>query len=356
MPPLQKILARLGELAQGKYAANKEALGALGRVFTESADTNPNYFAVPGRVPEADLAKLSAKHGVAAQRSPHPYQGVRAGNLEALNRQTVADYIKEDFNLGNPSGYRTTGEAVKRGQLNPGTDLYNIDAMLAAKGSGEAKKAYPLLYEWLLAQPDAGNMAFSGLSLGNMTRRNLAMSGAVEKYGARAGDRLRIHNDQIAPVGDAPREASYHRLSAPEKVGLLNAITAPNTVDQVNTTLESLVNQSRAGAGAQGSVDNLMKEARSLGVHEGVWTPSTDVGADYFPRLTELLGAADMWSARTAGVDSLRRAAITYDAAGGGLTAADMAAQPYLTTRIARKTGGSVPGPLSQAYACEVGG
>lgn len=351
MPPFQKILGRLQALTQAKYAGNKPALGALGRVFTESADINPNYFAAPGRVPEADLSNLAAKYKVPVYRRG-AHQGMRTDSgMEALRRQNVADYLQEAHELGLESDYRYMSEAVKRGQLTPDTDLYNINAMEAAVGTGTAKAGYPLLYEGLLAQPDAANMAFSGLSLNNMHRRSLAMSNAIEKFGDRAGDRLRIHNDQIAPVGAGPRELEYHRLSTTEKVGLLNAITAPRTVDAVNGTLKHLLDQHHGIVNPQGSVDNLMKEARALGVQEGVWAPSTDVSADYFPRLTELLSATNPFAPRPAGVDSLRRAAITYDAEAGGLTAKDLAAQPYLTDRIARKTGGSVPGPLSQLYA-----
>ena len=65
--PLVELMAQMRALTAGKYAGNSKALGALGRVFTESAETNPNYFAVPkgaGGAPSADLADLSARHGL----------------------------------------------------------------------------------------------------------------------------------------------------------------------------------------------------------------------------------------------------------------------------------------------------
>ncbi len=360
MPPLHKILARLGELAQAKYADNREALGALGRVFTESADLNPNYFAVPGRVPEGDLAKLGAKHGVELKdlTTNSPYAGTRVraqapnGDVAIMRRErTMPEYLRRAEEFGDFPAGAAMSRAMKDRQLSLGTDLYGIDMMDAGKGKGSAKALYPPLYEWLLAQPDAANLAFSGLSMGNMTKRSQHMSGALEKFGDRAGHRLRIDNDQIAPVGDPLREVEYHRLPNDQKIGLLNAITAPNTVEAVNTQLRHLARRIQQGD-PSALRTGLADEARSLGVHEGVWTPSTDVDANYIPRLTELLGDLTGPHSRVAGPESLRRAAITYDAVGGGLNAKDLAAQPYLTDRLARKTGGSVPGPLTQVCAC----
>lgn len=342
MPNIAKILARIAELTQGKYKDGREAMGALGEVFTRSADKNPNYFAVPGRTPEADVGKLSAKHGIMLREDWKDALGpLGDGRMYVEQGERATDLLKNYEAMNEASASKRLYGAVKRGQVNLNTTLHGIDAMEAAPGTGNAKKTYPAFYEWLLAQPDAANIT-KGLTLPNMARRTNNMVGTLEKFGKRAGDRLLIDDDQLANMGDPSRFAEYHSLENPEKIGLLNMIMARRAQGMVNNQLKN---------SAASRMDHpLNVELRSLGLDQG-WTPSTDVSSDYFPRLAELLHSAGKAEGSQGpsrvGLDTLRRAAITFDHMGEGLGAGDLASQPFLTNGIARKAGGSVPGPLT---------
>lgn len=351
MPPIAKVLARIAELTQGKYKNGREAMGALGEVFTKSADANPNYFAVPGRTPEADVGKLSTKHGVPLSLDWADTLGpVKSERLQIDAGGKGRQYLEGYSGLHETQSVKNLTGAMRRDQINLGTDLYGIDSMMAQPGTGNAKKAYPALYEWILAQPDAANIT-SGLTIPNMARRTNNMVGSLEKFGKRAGDRLLIDSDQLTNVGDPSRFAEYHSLENPEKIGLLNMIMARRAQGMVNHQLKN------SAASRQDHPLNV--ELRSLGLDQG-WLPSTDVSSDYFPRLAELLHAAGKTEGSQGpsrvGVDTLRRAAITFDHMGEGLGAGDLATQPYLTDRLARREGGRIPahtpGALTQTCGC----
>lgn len=365
--PIAEILTAL---RTGKYADNAQQLGSLGRVFTDSAELNPNYFAIPGRTPERDLSKLSEKHGVnliapadgdlgfsAYSKKDYydPYD--RAHSLYVNDSgSNVRDAVWGARELDDPSEYGLWANAIKRGQLTPDTQFFNIEASLAPGGTGFAKRTYPAAYEYILAQPDAANRTVT-LSANNLVGRSKNMVGALEKFGQRAGDRIRIDNDQLAPLGALSRESAYHALPQDSKVGLLNALIAPKTADRVNQVLNHI-------SGMYGDVGNtgaLRDEVKALGLRDGPWIPTTDVDKAFMPRLAEILRKAGQLEGnrigpQQVGVDSMRRAALTYDHLKHGLNAKDVANQPWLTDRLARREGGSItarkPGALQQTCGC----
>lgn len=367
MPLWNKLLEHLDEA----YKAGSKAWGALGNTFLESAERNPEYFKLGRAQPSSDLSVLSKRHGV--ELTPMELQDESSrvpsfGGLSALDpstgafawmtpTDTPASYSKRAWELGEPGLAAEMGEFVRLGQMTPNTQMFTIDMTDAKPGAGAANRLYPALKEWLRAQPDAANVAGSGLSLNNMSRRSKHMAEDLERYGDWAGDRVRVHKDQLAPPGGRDREAEFHRLSTPEKSGVLNAILAYDTKRKADAALTYLRKQSQWYDDYKAKP--LMPLARSLGVHEGVWTPSTDVGPEYFAELAELIRAASALTPRgtpQVGVDSLRRAAITHDVLTQGLTAADLKSQPYLTKGLARKSGGAIPahtpGALTQTCGC----
>lgn len=361
----------LAALRTGKYADNAKQLGSLGRVFTDSAELNPNYFAVPGRVPERGLDKLSEKHGVRLIAPADDELGLSAysgkdyydpyaqtHSLYATDSGSNArDALWGAKEMDDPSEYALWANAIKRGQLTPDTQFFNIEASLAPGGTGFAKRAYPAAYEYILAQPDAANRTVT-LSTPNLVGRSKNMVGALEKFGQRAGDRIRIDNEQLAPLGALSRESAYHALPQDSKVGLLNALVAPKTADRVNQVLNHI-------SGMYGDVGNtgaLRDEVKALGMRDGLWVPTTDVDKAFMPRLAEVLRKAGQLEGnrighQQVGIDSMRRAALTYDHLKHGLNAKDITNQPWLTDRLARRGGGSIParkpGALQQTCGCE---
>lgn len=366
MPFWNKLLDHLDEA----YKSGSKAWGALGNVFLESAERNPDYFKLGRPAPTSDLGALSARHGVeVVPLELDTGTGTPGfGGLQATDPRTGAlawmtptdtptSYARRAWQVGEPRLSAEMAEFVRRGQMTPDTQMYTIDMTDAKPGAGAANVLYPALKEWLRAQPDAANVAGSGLSLNNMSRRSKHMAEDLERYPDWAGDRVRVHRDQLAPPGGRDREAEFHRLGAPQKSGVLNAITAYDTKRKADAALNYMYRQAHGmdNPGAKA----LLPRARELGVHEGVWAPSTDVGEGYFPDLAELIRAASALTPRgtpQVGVDSLRRAAITHDALTRGLTAGDLRAQPYLTKGLARKQGGSIPartpGALTQTCRC----
>lgn len=331
MSAFTAALKRLTQLAEGKYADNSDALGALGRVFTESSYSNPNYFVRAGRTPETSLRALEAKHGLSAERITGYSDPTFSGVTVAMPKGGTA-YITSADKAAARADQAAVRRAMRSGDVGMNTEVHTIDTMSLPAGSGGGRQLYPFAYEHILGLPDAMNVS-EGLSSNNMTRRSLAMSEAMEKYGPRAGQRILIDNDQLAPLGGKNRELEYQALDVDGKVGLLNAISAPTTVDRVDGALRSLY------GGKAFNREELIDQAQRLGIDGQRWDPTTDVGPEYFTDLSDLLGNIGR---REVGVDSLRRAALTYDAAGRGLTAADAAGQPYLTNRLARKYGGGV--------------
>ena len=324
------VLKQLMQMAEGLYADSKD-IGPLGRVFTQSADVNPNYFVRAGRNPETNLRALEAKHGLGSERAVGLYDKTLDAVSVPMPKGGTA-YISRRGRAHDMANVAAMRRAMQNGDVNLNTEVHTIDTMSLPAGSGGGRQLYPFAYEHILGLPDAMNVS-EGLSNNNMTRRSLAMSEAMEKYGARAGQRILIDNDQLAPLGGKSRELEYQALDTDNKVGLLNAIVAPTTVDRVDGALRSLY------GGKAFNREELIEEAQRLGIHGQRWEPTTDVGPEYFTDLSDLLGGIGR---REVGVDSLRRAALTYDAVGKGLTAADVASQPYLTNRLARKHGGGV--------------
>lgn len=362
MMPLDKLLARLKVLTNAKYKDSSKELGSLGQVFQDSAERNPDYFVAPrsasGR-PTNDMKDLSARYGVDVQ----PVDiGARAGTgVRGLTPQGSAAYMlpvdvprdlmNKAIEKGEGGEYAKWAKAVKGNQLTPFTEMFGVDMLGAAPGDAGAKQLYPALYEWLLAHPDAANHTPTGLSVNNRSRRTPAMAGALEKWGDVAGDRLRVDADQLGRLGTAGRESEYHALPTRQKIGLLNALSAQDTIEKVNSTLRSISNRAH---NKEAAAAPLYDEARSLGLRDDLWTPSTDIDSDYAPRLARLLAQGRLQlpnGAPNVGVDSLRRAALTTDSLSQGLTAADLEYQPWLTKGLARKKGGLIPartpaGPL----------
>lgn len=362
MMPLDKLLARLKLLTGAKYKDSAQELGSLGRVFEQGAERDPAYFAAPrpadGR-PTNDMKDLSARYGVEVlpvdigARAGTGVRTVSPGGSAAymLPMDVPRDLMSKAVEKGEGGEYAKWAKAVKSGQLSPYTEMFGIDMLGAAPGDAGAKQMYPALYEWLLAHPDAANHTPTGLSVNNRSRRTPAMVGALEKWGDVAGNRLRVDADQLGRLGTAGRESEYHALPTRQKIGLLNALSAQDTIDKVNGTLKTLSNRQHIG---QYTAAPMLDEARSLGLGDGLWTPSTDVEPDYFSRLAKVLADTRLKlpnGAPNVGVDSLRRAAITSDSVGQGLTYPDIEGQPWLTKGLARKSGGLIPartpaGPL----------
>ncbi len=366
MPFWNKLLEHLDEA----YKAGSKAWGALGNTFLESAETNPEFFKLGRSTPTSDLGALSRRHGV--EVLPLELEDevgvVGFGGLQAKDPRTGAlawmtptdtpySYSKRAWEAGQPALAAEMGEFVRRGQMTPHTQMYTIDMTDAKPGVGAANRLYPALKEWLRAQPDAANVAGSGLSLNNMSRRSKHMAEDLERYGDWASDRVRVYADQLAPPGGRDREAEFHRLSAAEKSGVLNAILAYDTKRKADAALNYLRRQ--AHGMDDPAAKALMPRALRLGVQEGSWAPSTDVGEDYFPALASLIKEASALTPRgtpQVGADSLRRAAITHDVLAQGLSAKDLKSQPYLTRGLARRQGGSIPartpGALTQTCGC----
>lgn len=345
-------------LKMGKRYADVPELGPLGRVFEEASYLNPDYFMAAGRMPETDLAKLANKYDVSVD--PMDVGNGESAGMRFSTPGGTSAYVTPDAYVatmkdiarggGQVADYRKWADATRRGALSDITNIYGIDMMGAGQGTGEGKALYAPAFEWILGQPDAANMATTGLSLNNMERKGASMAGAMEKFGDRAGNRLLVDNSQLTGAVTGPnRELEFGRLPTSNKIGLLNLKAVPATVRRTNEALSAI----RKGEGSGWNADRLAAELRSLGLHDKSWSPSTDVDEKFFARLADLMRQAP--GAQKVGIDSLRRAAIVQDHLQHGLTARDLAPQKYLTDRIARKSGGSVqtPGALTQTCSCE---
>lgn len=346
-----EALAKLQALAHGASMAEAAPeLSRVGGALTRSAQLNPNYFTSAARTPTADLAQLMSRY-----KLDHADDMMGAGTRVLKNGQpaskanvgTVMDSLQAARDKGDIASASSLTKALRSGQLNPQTQLQTIDMLSVAPGSGGAKDLYPPLFESILAEPDSANVAATGLSLPNQKRKSVAMSGALEKFGDLAGDRLRIDPRQITPHGDVNYDSNYHALPTDAKVGMLQALTVPSNVGKVNGSLDYLKMLGHQGAGSgqdASAIDKLMQEARSLGLLDAGWQPSTDVGPDFYPRLSSLVSGISglKGTPQSVGVDSLRRAGISVDAL-RGVTAEDLAAQPYLTDQLARRRGGRIP-------------
>lgn len=341
------LLQAFEAIRGARYAEHAAALNNVGGTFNELSHLNPNYFVVPGRTPEADLAALAAKHGVAIDQTGHMtrFMQPQSGEAAYLQPEMTVGGMAEDPGLP-PAARSLLKQHIGAGRLNPNTLMHSIDMLGASPGTGTAKQLYAPTYERILALPDAANMSY-GLSARNIAGpRAQAMTGAMEKFGDVAGNRLLIDNDQLMPLGGAMREREYGGLPTQQKIGLINVLNAQNTVQKIGALQRVLGDKA---AGAPGVYQNLVDEARSLGVSDPtqLWRPSTDVDSDFYPRLAAwargVTGTVP-GATQAVGVDSLRRAGITSDVLGSGLMAQDLTGQPWLTTGIARKRGGSIPG------------
>lgn len=353
-----KLARGIMELLRGPYAAAEEQLGALGATMLRSAEKNPEYFATgKPAAPSSDLAELSARHKVRAVDQGGGHADFGQMELQRAKTRTVREAMAQAQMGNDTADFREWARAIKKGQLSPDTELFGINSMLNSQGLGSAKRAYPAAWESILAQPDAANITDTGLSLNNVPRRSANMVGALEKWGDKAGNRLRIDNDQLGPIGGKRRVSEYHDLPLEAKIGLLQSSMYGYTTENANRALAAL---RQAGLNTQHPRTlALHKEAQQLGVDQG-WVPSTDVDKDYFPRLAELMQGISRTSGvpQMVGVDSLRRAAITHDVMTQGLTAGDLASQPYLTNSLARAEGGRIPGnkPGALTQTCSCGG
>lgn len=358
MPP---FAALIDAIKAAKYAENGDKLGALGRVFQGLADKT-GYFKAPGRLPEFDFGKLGKKYGVELEPlgTPEVYFGAQAsiGNTSAKmldNGVTVRDMLQNAVQANDARTYKTLASAVKNKQLTLDTNMQGIDMMMASQGTGAAKQLYMPLLERSLAEPDTATYASTGLSHNNMLRKGQTMSEAIEKFGDRAGDRIRIDNTQLAGMNGSNREWEYHALPTDQKIGLLNTYQAGRTANEVNKALE----YARGGYGDVGNTGPIKDRMRALGLADTPWEPSTDVDPEYFGALSGIMrdiGNLPSAGGQKVGIDSLRRAAITRDSLMQGVMARDIESQPYLYQGLARKQGGSIPahtpGALTRTCGC----
>lgn len=349
MPPITETLKAL---LSSRYAKVEDQLGGLGKVFRDSADSNPAYFNSSERIPSTSLSELARRHGLyrvdgdpkdlsfLAEQGGDPISVVRVQNAQGL--------IDRAHKMGDVGEFKNLTNLINTNKINPGTEMYGIDSMQAGAGTGQAKKIYPAAYEWLLGQPDAANYTASGLSTPNMLGRTRNSVGTMEKFGPRAANRILMDDTQLGPVGGASRIQEYDRLPFEGQVGLLNARIADTSQRQVNGALGQLFKSDAGSRFGEDFVRRNQLRAKALGLDGNGWSPSTDVDPEYFSNLAGWLHGITKVAP---GVDSLRRTAITADHLGQGLTAKDLSTQPWLTNKLARKEGGPIPGALSQC-AC----
>ena len=349
MPPIEEILKLL---SSSRYSKVEDQLGGLGKVYTGSAELNPNYFRSPERVPATSLQELAKRHGLyridgnakdltfLAEQGGDPISMVRIQNAQGL--------LDRAHKMGDVGEFKNLTNLINSNKINPGTEMYGIDSMQAGAGTGQAKKVYPAAFEALLGMPDAANYTASGLSTPNMLGRTRNSVGTMEKFGPRAANRILIDDTQLGPVGASSRIPEYDRLPFESQVGLLNARIANSSQRQVNGALNQLFRSDAGDRFGEDFVRRNQLSAKALGLDGNGWNPSTDVPPDYFSNLAGWLHGITKVAP---GVDSLRRTAIASDHLTQGLTAKDLANTPELTNQLARKEGGPVPGALSQC-AC----
>lgn len=340
----QKLATKVEEAWQlARELNNPEALARIGRVFQEASAQNPAYFATGRELPTGMNAMNAAEF--LNQKHRNPYTGF-SPDLETTQGGTVlmardgAEMRRTGRALDN---YNLRG-SIKRGRggIGADSDVYEIDT-LALGTNAAGKQLYPALWDFVLSRPDAVNEA-TALSQSNQFRRNVNMAPLYEKYGEQA-NRIIPSPDQFTMSGGPEGErmvAQFQKLPVDAQIGALNARIAHGASKEVQRIAERLA---RMSPGGPPELRRHLDEARSLGIDPGApWQPTTDVDADFFPRLTRWLRAtadATQTGSRV-GDSSLRRAAIATDAL-RGLEAGDIQGQRYLTQRLGRRQGGSVP-------------
>lgn len=367
MPDYSKLEAALKLVTASPYAeaAGAKLRGALGELWQGLAGTKGFFATGPDATAGGALADINARHGVRV--SPldtgdglglgyvsRPATGDGAAYMQ--DHGTLQDLISNALDTGDTRMAGIYGQMIKRGSLNPQTQMYSMDSQSLGHGTGGAKNAVPALYDKLMTMPDAANFPFSGLSENNVPRKSMAMAQVMEKYGEPGANRILAHPSQLAQnldVGNALL-GPYAGLPLEQKQGLMAALSVTRSLNNVNGSLKALNNAHLNGSPHTGP---LMTEANSLGVNGG-WNPSTDVDPDYFNRLTGLLRSASSITGtpQGVGVDGLRRTAITADGLTQGLQAGDLRGQDFLTQGISRSSGGTIPGntpgALTQTSGC----
>lgn len=355
-------LKRLWELVN-ELEDGKEGLSKVGKVFQEASERNPGYFVTGrelpqrGSTPQQIEAFLNQKHG-SERFQPgltSSSQGLYGGADQAASMKSDGPLSKQ-FEVGRSGILKPGAFKQPRAGMGPGTETYVIDTMSLGKNA-EAKQLYPAFWDWVLAQPDAANVA-QALSNSNSFRRSANMAGFYEKYGEPANRVIMSPDQLVETTGNAKgfRQANaFHKLPVEGQVGALNALVGQKTGSEVDRVMKGVMDRSR-GDEPERWVEYL-RRAERLGVSPGSpYSPTTDVEPGHFRDLGQLLWLAgrDLWAPSAVGESSLRRAAIANDAL-KGLDAKDLDSQRWLTDRLGRKRGGSVPGPLSHVE-CSCGG
>ena len=365
MPDYSKLLAGIKAIVESPAAdaASAKMRGALGELWQSLAGTKGYFATGPDATAGGDLAAIGARHGVDIR--PSHLEGTLAPEFEASplsgqgtaymsSNHTLQQLIEEAQQRGDPMAGIYAG-MIKRGQLSPHTQMYGVDSMSLDQGTGGAKNAVPALIDRLMTLPDAANYPATGLSGNNTFKKTIAQAGQLEKYGQRGADRLLLDPSQLTGGTDGiQRLSQYNQMPLEQKQGQLAALSVPGTVNRVNNSIKALQNAHLNGALG---TDDLMTELHSLGLQDG-WMPSTDVESPYFRRVSDLIRgtSAVTGTPQAVGIDSLRRAAITSDGITRDLQAGDLRGQDFLTTGIARASGGSIPGKtpgaLTQTCRC----
>lgn len=322
------------------------SLKQIGQVFSDSSELNPSYFTTgrdlpKGVSPQEAVRYLNAKHGSDLREVG------TMGRIEGLGGRANMDI---EGPLGQSYELLRAGLLKRpRAGVGPSTDVHTIDTMSVGKGEG-AKDLYPAFWEYVLSRPDAANAA-TALSASNGFRRSANMAPFYEKHGE-AANRIIAHPDQFSATGgqETLRNVSdFHKLPVEGQIGALNAIVAQQSGGEVGRLMQQALKGSRGDAPER--YNQYLRQARELKLDpEAPYQPSTDVDPTHFRDLASLLRQIGNTTGEPplVGESSLRRAAITSDAL-EGLTAKDLANQPWLTDRLGRRQGGRIPaaGPLS---------
>ena len=333
-------------------------LAQIGSITNDSARSNPNYFATGADLPKGmsnkDMAEyLSNKHGIdmTATKSGHVYIQGDPDGADQLMTMSKLGQVKNNQQLMGSS-------LIKNGLVTPNADMYNIDTMMAPRGSGVARQSYPGFWDYLLSQPDAVN-ATQALSVSNQVRRNANMAPLYEKYGKDANrvvmDPTQLSTSDILDASGNAITSRFHDLGTDQQVGALNAAIGTRAGYEVQYAGQRLAQKHALDPSELTS--QYMARAKELGIDPGTpWKATTDVDPGYFKSLADWLhnSSGVFNSVPSSGENSLRRAALTSDAV-EGLGAKDIGNQPWLTDGLGRKAGGSVPksavlGPLSNLW------
>lgn len=336
-------LERAWKLAHGMEDTRE--LERVGRLFRESSEQDPAYFATGKELPEG----LSTPDA-----------------LDFLNRKHGTDLISHAGRVATPSGAYMTllsdgnqlsklGEQVGvpramlksgRGGVGYDTPVLQIDTE-QLRNDGSGRQLYPALWDFILSRRDAANTT-QVLSEDNRLRRTANMAPLYEKYGDKA-NRVILDPDQVSASYDDRdawgRVKKFHDLPADAQVGALNALLAQGVGGEVNRIGRGLT---EARGDARGVLDRYLDEASDLGVHpERPWEPPAleNLNEAYAPRLAQWLRDTAKATGATpplVGETSLRRAALTKGVLDEGLTAADLADLPWLTRRLGRRHGGLI--------------